>query len=94
MCPVLGLSSPYYHLGPVSESAPNMLSGYATFPNAPNLPAEIGEVRHVFGKKKAREEIAKGVWQVLTALAAQSGVIHDEIDHDAVGVEDREMDAP
>lgn len=51
-----------------------MLSGYATFLNAPEMPAKIGEVCNVFGKKKAKEEVAKGVWQVLEALAAKRNV--------------------
>lgn len=51
-----------------------MLSGYAAFPNAPSMPAEIGEVRNVFGKKNAKEEVAKGVWAVLGQLAAKRNV--------------------
>lgn len=51
-----------------------MLSGYATFINTSGMPAQIGEVRHVFGKKNAKEEIAKGVWEVLQELAAKRNV--------------------
>ena len=74
LCPLLGLTAPHYHLGPESALAPNMLSGYASFPNAPDMPPEIGEVRNVFGKKKAKEELAKEVWHVLEALAAERNV--------------------
>ena len=80
LCPLLGLTPPHYHLGPESALAPNMLSGHATFSNTPNLPTEIGEVRNVFGKKKAKEEVAKGVWQVLEALAAERNVKINEQD--------------
>ncbi len=38
------------------------------------MPAQIGEVRHVFGKKNAKEEIAKGVWEILQELAAKRNV--------------------
>ena len=72
--PLLGLSTPQYLLGPASDLAPNMISGYASFPNEPSLPREIGEVRNVFGKKNAKEEIAKGVWEVFVKLAEKRGV--------------------
>ncbi len=35
------------------------------------MPAQVGEVRNVFGKKNAKEEVAKGVWEVLEELAAK-----------------------
>ena len=74
ICPMLGFSPPQYHLGPVSDNAPNILSGYATFPNNLYLVGAVGEVRHVFGKKDAREEVAKNVWRVLVELARSRGV--------------------
>lgn len=74
LCPLLGLSPPQYVLAPASNNAQNMLSGYATFANAPSMPARIGEVRNVFGKKNAREEVAKGVWEVLEELASKRNV--------------------
>jgi len=50
------------------------------------LPAQIGEVRNVFGKKKAREEVAMGVWEALKALAAERSVsINEEDENDASG---------
>ncbi|KAM0797845.1 hypothetical protein BDR22DRAFT_823917 [Usnea florida] len=77
--PLLGLSNPQYLLGPASDLAPNMISGYASFPNEPSLPKEIGEVRNVFGKKNAKEEVAKGVWEVFLKLAEKRGVTISEI---------------
>ena len=78
--PLLGLPTPQYVFGAASHLAPNMLSGYATFANEPDLPKEIGEVRNVFGKKSAKEEIAKGVWAALQELAEKRGVIISETD--------------
>ena len=77
--PLLGLSNPQYLLGPASDLAPNMISGYASFPNEPSLPKEIGEVRNVFGKKNAKEEVAKGVWEVFLKLAEKRGVNISEV---------------
>ena len=51
-----------------------MLNGHATFPFAPELPGSIGEVRNVYGKKKAKEEVARAVWEVLEAMAAERNV--------------------
>ena len=62
-----------------------MLSGYATFPTETSLPEKIGEVRNVYGKKAAKEEVARGLWEVLTALAADRGVSIEERDGDNVG---------
>ena len=77
-CPLLGLTSPQYILTPASTLVPNMMSGYATFPNQPGMPKEIGEVKDIFGKKNAKEEVAKGVWEVLQALAQKRNVRVEE----------------
>lgn len=61
-----------------SEHTSNIWSGYASFQNMPNLPAEIGAVRNVFGKKNAREEVAKGVWDFLQEMAAKRGFLAEE----------------
>jgi len=45
----------------------------------------MGEVRNVFGKKTAREEIARGVWERLRALAEVRGVRAEEVDVDVEG---------
>ena len=92
MCLLLGLTCPIYRLAPVSNLAPNMLSGYATFPNAPGIPAELGEVRNVFGKKKAKEEVAMRVWDFLKGLAAQRHV--DITEKDGGNDEEREGGSP
>ena len=77
---LLGLQSPQYLLEAASDLAPNIFNGHASFPNEPGLPMEIGEVRNVFGKKNAKEEIAKGVWEVLRNLAEKRGASISEID--------------
>lgn len=51
-----------------------MLSGYGSFPNQPGSPPRIGEVRNVYGKKTAREEVARGVWEFLKDLAKKRGL--------------------
>lgn len=97
ICPQLGLTQPQYHIqAPSPDTAPNILSGYATFPGETalgpsmgtegseegaatrngrsNLAGPIGEARHVFGRKNAKEEIAKGVWAALVRVAEERGV--------------------
>ena len=74
IAPMLGLNTPVYHLKPESMDAPNILSGYINFPNSPDLPSRVGEVRNLFGKKAAKEEAAKGAWEALLDLAEKRGV--------------------
>lgn len=88
MCPLLGLAPPQYVLGSASAMAPAMISGYATFANSPSMPAHIGEVRNIFGKKNAKEEIAKGVWEVLEKLALKRNVRLSEKEGTDAGGED------
>lgn len=83
LCPILGLAAPTYRLSASSASAPNILSGAAYFPGEPRFPDKYGEVRNIFGKKAAKEECARGVWEVLRELAANRGVdvgLEDETD--------------
>ena len=75
----LGLQAPQYVLGAASDIAPNMISGYACFPNGPDLPGKIGEVRNVFGKKNAKEEVAKGVWEAMQEMLQKRGANISEI---------------
>ena len=72
--PLLGLNTPQYVLEAASQLAPSIFNGHAWFPNTVGLPKQIGEVRNVYGKKNAKEEIAKGVWEVLENLAQKRGV--------------------
>ena len=58
-----------------------MLSGAAYFLDARHglLEGGVGEVRNVFGKKNAKEECARGVWEVLRRIARERGVEVQEV---------------
>ena len=55
-----------------------MFSGAAYFSgdalHYPSLKGEVGEVRNVYGKKNAKEECARGVWEALKGVAKERGV--------------------
>lgn len=42
----------------------------------------MGEVRNVFGKKNAKEECAKAVWEVLREVARERGVDVEEVEEE------------
>ncbi|KAG8533768.1 uncharacterized protein KY384_001509 [Bacidia gigantensis] len=78
LAPLLGLPQTQYHLSPASAQAPNLLSGHASFVGggagvAKGLSETLGEVRHVFGKKNAKEELAREVWEKLKDIADARG---------------------
>ena len=77
---ILGFNPPQYTLEAASSRTPGIFNGYACFPNDPRFPEQIGEVRNIFGKKNAKEEIAKGVWEVFKRLAEKMTVNISEID--------------
>jgi hypothetical protein len=76
LCHLLALCPPTYRAQPTDpEVAGNILSCAAYFPYDPTVVSilgqaggPVGEVRHVLGKKRAREECARGVWQFLEAI--------------------------
>ncbi|KAH0543007.1 hypothetical protein FGG08_002615 [Glutinoglossum americanum] len=73
LCPLIGLSPPEYRITP-DPRADSMYSGAAYF-NDPILPSgPIGEIRNVFGKKIAKEEISKSVLAYLKEWAKKRGV--------------------
>lgn len=64
-----------------------MLSGAAFFTGDPRYPDKYGEVRNVFGKKAAKEECARGVWEMLKQVAANRGVnveVENEMDEGGI----------
>jgi hypothetical protein len=63
-CKRLGFNPPTYVITQDSENSP-LWSGYAHFGGNPKIDGKVGEVRGVFGKVKAKEQIAT---QVLSAL--------------------------
>ena len=77
LCPLLNLPTPTYRLTALAPSAPTMLSGSACFTGNPILPGNYGEVRNVYGKKNAKEECARGLFEVLKDLARARGVSVD-----------------
>lgn len=79
LCSLLQIPQPIYQLGP-NPLAPvvNVLSGAAYFSDRvvseshPLLVGPVGEVRNVYGKKNAKEECARGVFQVLMKIVTTS----------------------
>ena len=71
MCPTLNLSAPEYQLHPSSPDTLNIFSGAAYFTRNIEIAGPIGEVRHIFGKKNAREAIAREVLRFLKDEAAR-----------------------
>ncbi|KAL8853611.1 MAG: hypothetical protein Q9221_001597 [Calogaya cf. arnoldii] len=82
LAPLLSLTCPTYRFTVTSAAAPNMFSGAAYFTgdalHHPSLKGAIGEVRNVYGKKNAKEECARGVWEVLKGVARERGVEFEE----------------
>lgn len=80
LCSLLQLPQPIYRLAPNPLAPlPIILSGAAYFTQSwvsdshPLLVGPVGEVRNVYGKKIAREECARGVFQVLMQIITTSG---------------------
>lgn len=78
LCSLLQLPQPTYRLAtnPLAP-VPNILAGAAYFAEPavhrhPLLVGPLGEVRNVYGKKNAKEECAKGVFQVLMKIITTS----------------------
>ena len=63
--PLLGFPNPVYRLEVVDPRVPNVYSGGVLFEGVGGTQGLVGEVWNVFGKKKAREECARGAWEFL-----------------------------
>lgn len=74
LSPLLSLPAPFYQLTASSPSTPNLFSGAAYFSNSSLIPGPVGEVRNVYGRKFAKEECARAVWDVLRKMARERGV--------------------
>ncbi|KAK3062252.1 hypothetical protein LTS18_004516 [Coniosporium uncinatum] len=70
LCVELGLGMPEYRFSADARAA-GFLSGGAWFLQSPLVPSPVGEVRNVVGRKKAREECAKGLVRFLEELRAE-----------------------
>lgn len=80
LCSKLGCAQPIYKILP-DPRVPSMWSGAAYFPHDPAVGSvqPIGEVRNVYGKKKAREEVAKKVLKHLKAMQAERQKVVDGV---------------
>lgn len=73
LCHKLGCAQPIYRITP-DPRVPSMWSGAAYFTHDPAIapPGQsVGEVRNIYGKKKAREEVAKKLLKHLRAKRAE-----------------------
>ena len=77
----LGLGQPFYQLASQPE-APSLFSGAAHFTSTPIFPKPLGVIRNVHGKKNAKEESARGVWEVLKDLAKKRGLDVEDVPGD------------
>lgn len=65
----LGLGTPEYRFAPADPvHAPSLYNGAAYFTGSVFLEGPQGEVRGVFGRKKAKEECAEVVWEKLDGI--------------------------
>ncbi|KAF4545638.1 putative double-stranded rna-binding protein [Lasiodiplodia theobromae] len=80
LCSKLGCAQPIYKILP-DPRVPSMWSGAAYFPHDPAVGSvqPVGEVRNVYGKKKAREEVAKKVLKHLKAMQAERQKVVDGV---------------
>ncbi|KKY24623.1 putative double-stranded rna-binding protein [Diplodia seriata] len=86
LCKTLGCAQPIYKIAP-DPRVPSMWSGAAYFPHDPAVAAgvvgqsstAVGEVRNVYGKKKAREEVAKKVLKHLKGMQAERQKVVDGV---------------
>ncbi|KAI9730753.1 MAG: hypothetical protein M1834_005722 [Cirrosporium novae-zelandiae] len=79
LCPLLGLPPPEYRIKPDNPIVPSLHSGAAYFTHEFQFPGPYGEVRHISGKKAAKEACAKGVLRWLCELALERGCkVRDE----------------
>ncbi|GME36193.1 putative double-stranded RNA-binding protein [Neofusicoccum parvum] len=73
LCSRLGVAQPVYRITP-DPRVPSMWSGAAFFPHDPAMapPGQaVGEVANIYGKKNAKEEVAKKVLKHLKAKRAE-----------------------
>ena len=78
----LGLGQPFYQLSS-QPAAPSLFSGAAHFTSTPIFPKAVGEVRNVHGKKNAKEECARGVWEVLKEMAKKRGLVVEDVSEES-----------
>jgi hypothetical protein len=70
LCLRLGFNTPTYEITKLSNNA-SLWNGYAHFSGDPRIQGKVGEVKNVFGKGNAKEQIAKEVFSFLKAIERQ-----------------------
>ncbi|PBP28658.1 hypothetical protein BUE80_DR000366 [Diplocarpon rosae] len=70
ICTRLGFTPPRYELVAVVQNAP-LWNGFADFGMDPRIDGRVGEVKNVFGKKQAKEAVAKLVYSFLKDIENQ-----------------------
>lgn len=68
LCKKLGLSPAKYIIEPASHS---LYSGYAFFPQEPQIEGRLGIFENIFGRKNAKETCASGLLQHLRMMELQ-----------------------
>jgi hypothetical protein len=71
LCEVLGLTPPSYRFS-CSELNPLLFEGAAWFKAEPKFPGPVGEVRNVVGRKRAKDECARKVVEILETLKIEA----------------------
>ncbi|KAF2758800.1 hypothetical protein EJ05DRAFT_364511 [Pseudovirgaria hyperparasitica] len=67
----LGIREPLYVNVPSDPQIQGFWNCSASFPGDPKFPGSIGEVHNVLGKKTAKEECARWVWEYLKEIEAE-----------------------
>lgn len=70
LCQRLGLTVPAYRLDQASPGSA-MYDAYADFGGDPSIDGKVGEVKNVYGKKAAKEEVARIVCSFLRDIERQ-----------------------
>ena len=70
ICHRLGFSPPRYVITPVLPNTP-LWNGYADFGSDPRIEGKVGEVKDIYGRKNAKEEVAKLVLSFMKDIERQ-----------------------
>ena len=81
LCMRLGFNTPTYKITKDSENTP-LWSGYAHFNGDPRIEGKIGQIRSVFGKDNAKEQIATEVLSFLKDIERQRMEMEHDVDED------------
>lgn len=82
ICQRLGFNPPRYDITPALPNTP-LWNGYADFGSDPRIDGKVGEVKNVFGKKNAKEEVAKIVLLFMQDIERQKMAELDDEDEES-----------